>query len=688
MIPSIRSYKPPSNYSDIKDIWLACKLGIIKDVQSMLAKDPSLVNKANEHDRTPLYIAAYAGHYELVKYLLEHGAQDDEYKRSYLSSLNIPIRHLISSYTPRGNTSSDNPSEPAKQPQDIYKKLLHNYGLVRPNQDKVDTGMSMGGTIIFKLINSDQQESYRFPLALLLSRWKNFAKHHLGDNKREVIDKVKNIKLSNTTHSDDGQDVIILNNVEPKIFAFLQRYIYTSVDLDFFLTLTPTWFPALTESGYNNCRDLYKLCSSLHFEELSTCLVHIFKWFNCDFNDTYDSLFQKTKKRNKSLRDYIEIEYQRLLYSIKRKPSKHETNLEIEIQRAKSTPTSRNSDKSIEYREHRIKQLEIVLEHEKTCQLKKFHGDVVQKIYYTLRMFFAENDRYTFSVPISKYKIKNKKGSDIYGRFKQFEMTCCASPPILQKLIDDMIEQEKVKYTNDLKLMYRIINKDYDVFDDEKSDPETLRDIAMFQTFNVRLLPIPYGEDFDVIDVNQELCSNTIACNSDFLSWCNDFFKVAMTGPFSEADELRKTQSTEACLPVFNVPLCSEQALSALVEYTYSNDCTIDEYNAYELIFLSMRCQLPKLSKLCEAYITFYIDSYRDNVYDVLMLSDLISNREMKEAATDKLIEVYLRKYKTREMLLNDINEELLNSDLPMNVINLVFRRIKQVSYSTSPVTI
>jgi len=57
------------------DIHRAVEKGNLEKVQKLLHKTPGWVNEKDEMGRTPLQIAAYFGHTELVKYLLSQGAQ-------------------------------------------------------------------------------------------------------------------------------------------------------------------------------------------------------------------------------------------------------------------------------------------------------------------------------------------------------------------------------------------------------------------------------------------------------------------------------------------------------------------------------------------------------------------------------------------------------------------------------------
>jgi ankyrin repeat protein len=56
------------------DIWIAAYVGNIERVRELLDKDPSLLNRGKDRSGTPLVLAADRGHLEVVRLLLERGA--------------------------------------------------------------------------------------------------------------------------------------------------------------------------------------------------------------------------------------------------------------------------------------------------------------------------------------------------------------------------------------------------------------------------------------------------------------------------------------------------------------------------------------------------------------------------------------------------------------------------------------
>ena len=60
------------------EIHSAAKKGDIEAVKQLLEKDPNLLDAGNKLEQTPLLMASYGGHRELVEYLLEKGAKIDQ----------------------------------------------------------------------------------------------------------------------------------------------------------------------------------------------------------------------------------------------------------------------------------------------------------------------------------------------------------------------------------------------------------------------------------------------------------------------------------------------------------------------------------------------------------------------------------------------------------------------------------
>jgi ankyrin repeat protein len=66
--------------------------GDLSKVKELLAKDPSLLNAANDVGRTPLHVAANSGHAELAAWLIKEGADVNRHESSYqLTPLHLAV---------------------------------------------------------------------------------------------------------------------------------------------------------------------------------------------------------------------------------------------------------------------------------------------------------------------------------------------------------------------------------------------------------------------------------------------------------------------------------------------------------------------------------------------------------------------------------------------------------------------
>ncbi|KAL0487195.1 ankyrin repeat and BTB/POZ domain-containing protein [Acrasis kona] len=107
-------------------------------------------------------------------------------------------------------------------------------------------------------------------------------------------------------------------------------------------------------------------------------------------------------------------------------------------------------------------------------------------------------------------------------------------------------------------------------------------------------------------------------CHQDILVYSSDYFKVALTGQFAEAQEIVNRGLAMYSLQVEN---CSFEMLSSLVGYLYTGTCLVTDTNAVGLIFLYNFLDLPiGLKRKCEEYILNNIARF-DNLYDVLHIA-------------------------------------------------------------------
>jgi hypothetical protein len=120
-----------------------------------------------------------------------------------------------------------------------------------------------------------------------------------------------------------------------------------------------------------------------------------------------------------------------------------------------------------------------------------------------------------------------------------------------------------------------------------------------------------------------------VLCHWDFVVYRSDFFRVALTGSFSEAAEMR----IQGEMPVFRLDNCSSRVIGNLMEALYCEDkvATLYHDTAAELLFLGMRFDLPGLSRQCEHYIERTAAESIEQAIDVMVIADLIGNAKLKD---------------------------------------------------------
>ncbi len=316
------SYQAPANYNEIRDIWLACKLGNIRDVQFLLSNNPTLLHENDIHGNSPLYVAAHAGHYNIVQYLCEKGAKDEN-RRAYLSALNLPIRYLIRMYNPVDDAQTSNKKKNEKTEKNKLSTFVNHFLEVK--NKKVDEGMRMGGVIIFKTTHENKTTLLRCHLMFLIARWKNFVQNYLGTTEEQVIQRVKEIQNANV-HSDDTRDLIDLGEVNPATVKLLLEYIYTGglfVDEKQF----KNYFDG--SGAIHQKRDafneLHNVCQRFGFEELVSIMDDYLKIVRPDANNVKQKASEYEKATDKYLKSIIQMEIDLQLARIP-EPKKIESN--------------------------------------------------------------------------------------------------------------------------------------------------------------------------------------------------------------------------------------------------------------------------------------------------------------------------------------------------------------------------
>jgi hypothetical protein len=267
-------------------------------------------------------VAAHAGHYNIVQYLCEKGAKDEN-RRAYLSALNLPIRYLIRMYNPVDDAQTSNKKKNEKTEKNKLSTFVNHFLEVK--NKKVDEGMRMGGVIIFKTTHENKTTLLRCHLMFLIARWKNFVQNYLGTTEEQVIQRVKEIQNANV-HSDDTRDLIDLGEVNPATVKLLLEYIYTGglfVDEKQF----KNYFDG--SGAIHQKRDafneLHNVCQRFGFEELVSIMDDYLKIVRPDANNVKQKASEYEKATDKYLKSIIQMEIDLQLARIP-EPKKIESN--------------------------------------------------------------------------------------------------------------------------------------------------------------------------------------------------------------------------------------------------------------------------------------------------------------------------------------------------------------------------
>jgi hypothetical protein len=721
------TYQPPSNYSQIRDIWLACKLGLIRDVQYLLSTDPQLLTEPDQYDNTPLYIAASGGHYELVKYLSEKGARDDIYRRAYLSSLNLPVRHLIVKFNPvhinESNPKNKKKKEEEQKEEEEERKesksleiLLNYFVEVNPKSSKkLDDGMGMGGVLFFELTpTGEKPKKFRCHLMLLLARWKNFTTMFLGKTKEEIEERIKEIKESNMD-DHDTRDHVQLGDVHPNHFKIILQYIYSGGAFVRENGLKSSILDIgsnhhVCKNNYTNFKKLYDMCHALKFDEILSILDLNLQMREIDIShdvefhlkavqDNHDELHSKFL----SMKNYLCQEFENALTQKigNRKKSAFEKRLEKDLEtqieseknmrsqmekigkkgnefkrltqemkllqdRKKTTSKQLSSEREFHKKEHWGPTKQVILELFET--LKRQHNSLcppVPECEYEGRISESTRDAVQDIVYINWVKI-NEEIKDKQGKIEK------QAALAIGKIVLEVQEKFKIEIENVFDLEY---------LENDRPEPsdelEALRKVALLATTDIRLIAVPYGDEREIAVEEgatetltpvtpsnpNHIPSVVIACHSEFLAWKSEYFKVAMMGSFSEAEELRNDMQKGDAAPQFKIYNCTDAALVQMVRYTYTDECEVNGDIAAELLFLAMRCELQGLADTCEKYICDYIAEF--DAIEVLMIGDLISSDKMRKIAIRAIIRTCSHSYYNKLETFEEIEARLIKAEIP-----------------------
>ncbi len=243
--------------------------------------------------------------------------------------------------------------------------------------------------------------------------------------------------------------------------------------------------------------------------------------------------------------------------------------------------------------------------------------------------------------------------------------------PKIAQLCENTRKEMVQSYERDLCHLYNIISLE----DEQELDPdELLRREAIIATTDIKLIALPFGEEKEyTTDDNIEkltpltpsdpsfIPSTILRCQTDFLAWKSEYFKVALFGSFSEAEEMQRERA-QGAVPVFNLYNSSSAALQQVIHYMYTNSCQVTGEIAAELLFHSLRFEIPGITALAEEYI---IENSHDfDGVDVLMMADLISSEKMNMAARRQIVSSCKRAMKTGETY-EDVVNKLNAAEIP-----------------------
>jgi hypothetical protein len=575
-------------------------------VQYFLANNPELLHETDEHNNSVLYISAHSGQIDVVRYLLEKGARDDECNRAYLSALTVPIRHLLKKYKPDDGKKNKEKKNVVK----TWDKLFDNFVTCSGKDQKtlaVDDSMRMGGVIFFA-IGTKSKPSFKCHLIPILCRWKGFASRFLGENSEQISSKVKLIH-----QGDKNSCVISLKNVDEEHFKIILQYIYTG-KLATIKTAKKT-----TESA-----DLLNMGHQIWVDE--------------------DALANVLKLRESCQ----ELCFQEIVEVIDTAISALEIDLSIDA-------TERAQRYEVECNDTDMRR----------NQVKKQLTDLLKNHKFDMKIFrqsttLPEAPLYR-NAPIFRYR---HNCSVLDWELQQYDFAC---RQLLAQTAGEFHVKatqaiEELRHNQNIKFAYQVI----DLNEVETTLEDTHRQIAIAATFDVQIYALPFSEVIDLENeemltpmtpVDHSYIPNVmINCHKDLLMWKSEYFKVAMGGNFQEATELKEHTST---LPQFKVYNCSDAALIALVQYAYTEQVDLNKDIVVELLFLSMRCEMDALKRLCVDFLSDNLSFFQNKV-DVLMIADLVNNTRLKNNVLRVLGDEYAEEYRKLQLERNAMDETSL----------------------------
>jgi hypothetical protein len=249
-------------------------------------------------------------------------------------------------------------------------------------------------------------------------------------------------------------------------------------------------------------------------------------------------------------------------------------------------------------------------------------------------------------------------------------------PRKTNEFITRVVKEQANQYYEDLMHLYHIVSEDQEM---------TLEKAAIIATTDIQLVALPYGEEkeYTTEDAVEKLTpvahtdplfipSVIIQCQTEFLAWKSEYFKVAILGSFSEAEEIKKERE-QGSVPQFKLYNSSEAALEQLIRYTYTGYCLADAEIASELLFHALQFEMDGLLKLVEDYIIE--NSHEFDGVDVLMMADLVNNEKMRNVAVREIISKCKLAMKRGETV-EEVEQKLRASEIPENELVAILQSL------------
>jgi hypothetical protein len=573
---------------------------------------------------TPLYCAAHAGHLDIVRYLLEKGAKDDEHRTAFLAALTPSIRHILKQYHD-GTVNTQRQGSGRKVFHELYSKLSS-----RKKREDLNIGPLVTFKIRYKTTTKIQNNQVTCHVLLLLLRWKSFVRQYLGDLD-SIIPTMEKLKTQPL--------VITLDQVRPVVFDAIMKFLYTG-DVPRF----PIDEEKLDkDSKKENVLDTWE--------------------YNMDDDKTIlDELREAAELLGiTELVEAIEQLYTRrqIMFQVS-----EDSKARIEELVRQRTLKSRKLKQEISA----IRKEEERDEHEQLLRLRKEREKIAQTqpIAYSKgkpkqQAFKGKMEQGTAHKPLYQMrwrKIELEKEREIDEEFSK-----------LHAMEIERVKTEKASLTEQFRACLDSVYLSHieKAFHVERTDmlPDEIEDVeeqaricAIRCTHTLRMAAVAYSEGDDERAKHSEEVStdeepltpitplhldDTPQCvvyvHKDLIHAKVEYLRMAMTNlAFTDAREMDEQMDKIRLFKMYN---CTDYTMTQLIRYIYTGVCQVKNDTAVEMLFLGMRCELYQLKAQCEKYIIDHMEEF-SNIADVIMVSDVVNSSTMYNHA----IKVMAAKYR------------------------------------------